>query len=132
MNAPSEDIKDMLVADGDLNLTFAVNLFVGKEPTSPNNCVTVFDTPGSPPLLGLNSDLEYYYPSIQIRVRHIDYIVGYEWAYNIMKSLHARSQEAWNDTSYSIIRSMGDPAHLDWDENGRSRFVINFDLQRTN
>ena len=28
MNIPSEDIKDMLVAESDLNLTFNTNLFI--------------------------------------------------------------------------------------------------------
>ena len=44
MNSPSEDIKDILVADTGLSLVFATDLFIGVEPTLPKNCVTIFDT----------------------------------------------------------------------------------------
>ena len=48
MNSVSEDVKDMLEAESDLDLTFATNLFIGKEEKDPDNCVTIFDTPESP------------------------------------------------------------------------------------
>ena len=131
MNSPSEDVKDMLVAD--LSLVFATDLFIAAEPTLPKNCVTIFDTPGRPPQLtlgGKKANENYYYPSIQIRVRNTNYSVGDALIQNIRDSLHGRAQETWNGTLYSAIRCSSGPALLDWTENGQVRFIVNFDIQR--
>jgi hypothetical protein len=129
MNAPSQDIKDMLVADSSLDLVLGTNLFVGKEPAKPRACVTIFDTYGFPPYLGL-TDVGYEYPSIQIRVRNYNYRDGWEIAQDIVTSLHGRSHETWNDALYTVVYCSSGPALLDWDENENVRFIINFNLQR--
>jgi len=128
----SIDVKDMLAAESSLGLTFKTDLFVGKEPSQPDNCVTIFDTPGLPPQLTLEGNVTdiYEYPSIQIRIRNRDYVSGWNVANNIYNSLHGRAQETWNETLYSVIYAVDSPALLDWDENDRVRFVINFNLQR--
>jgi hypothetical protein len=132
MNAPSVDIEDMLEAESSLGLTFADNLFVGKEPTEPKNTVTIFDTFGGPPqlTLGGQEDGNYYYPSLQIRVRNITYVDGWNLIHDIMVSLHGRAQETWNGTLYTVIYCSSGPALLDWDDNGLVRFIINFNMQR--
>ena len=130
MNAPSDDIKDMLEAESSLGLVFADNLFVGKEPHEPDECATIFDTTGLPNQVTLGMEGNYYYPSIQIRVRSDDYRDGWELIQNIMISLHGRAQETWNGTLYSIIKQTSGPTLLDWDDNNRVRFVVNFDIQR--
>ena len=131
MNAPAEDIKDMLAAVSALGLTFNTNLFVGREPSKPDNTVTIFDTPGFPPqvTLGIGDD-DYYYPSVQIRVRNLDYNTGWALIQSIETSLHGRAQETWNGTLYSVILCSSGPAMLDWVENNRVRFIINFNMQR--
>ena len=129
MNNSAEDIKDMLVAVSALGLTFATNLFIGKEEKTPRNCVTIFDTAGYAPDLGLTNQ-GYERPSIQIRVRNGDYTTGWNLIEEIKTSLHGRAQETWNGTLYSVIACSGGPAHLDWDDNGNARFIINFNLQR--
>ena len=130
MNSPSEDVKDMLEAVSSLGLTFATNLFYGKELSEPNDCVTIFDTSGRPPQMTLEKGEDYFYPSIQIRVRNTDYDEGWALIQNIRTSLHGRAQETWNETLYSVIQCISGPAFLDWDENNRVRFIINFNLQR--
>lgn len=132
MRPPSEDIKDILEADSGLGLTFAVNLFIGQEPPEPNDCVTIFDTPGYPPLLTLTQrdDPEYYRPSVQIRVRNKNYLTGWNLIDAIKVALHGRNHETWGGTSYTLIACVGEPALLDWDESNRARFVTTFDLQR--
>jgi hypothetical protein len=130
MNIASQDIKDMLVADTNLSLVFATDLFIGVEPTLPKNCVTIFDMSGRPPQLTLAGKGEnYYYPSIQIRVRNVSYIAGWALIESIRTSLHGRAQETWNGTLYSVIYCSSGPAMLDWDDNSRVRFIINFDIQ---
>jgi len=130
MNPPSEDVKDMLEAESSLGLTFATDLFIGKEPAAPKNCVTIFDTPGFPPQLTLDPGGEYYYPSVQIRVRNTSYSIGWNLIHDIMVSLHGRGHETWNGTLYTVIYCSSGPALLDWDENSRARFIVNFNLQR--
>lgn len=129
MNACSEDIKDMLVADSSLGLTFTENLFIARMPASPVNCVVIYDAPGYPDALGLK-DQGYEYPSIQIRVRNRTYLTGMELAQKIKTSLHGRSAQIWNETLYTVIHAVGGPALLNWDENSNSDIVINFNLQR--
>jgi len=128
MNAPSEDIKDILVAGG-LGLVFNSNLFIGREPSSPKNCATIFDTDGRPPDLNL-TDQGYERPSVNIRVRSTNYITGWTLANNIKNLLHGKEHETWNGALYTVIYCSSGPALLDWDDNNNARFSINFNLQR--
>jgi len=130
MNAPSVDIKDMLEAESSLGLTFATDLFIGQEPTTPDDTVTIFDTVGFPDQLTMDRTEKYEYPSIHIRVRSNNYITGWNLINEIRNSLHGRGQETWNGALYTVITTMGGPALLDWDDNSRARFIINFNLQR--
>ena len=129
MKASSIDISDMLKAESALNLIFATNLFVGKEPASPSDCVTIFDTSGQPPQLNL-TDQGMEYPSVQIRVRNIDYQTGWNMVDAIKSLLHGRAQETWNGTLYSVIYCASGPVFLDYDDNSRARFIVNFNILR--
>ena len=138
MNAPSDDVKDMLVADDDsssgvsLNLVFATNLFTGREPAKPNNCVTIYDHAGFAPSLSLGGkeDSGYEYPSIQIRVRNVKEQNAWILIDRIKNSLHARNHEEWNGTLYTVIYCSSGPALLEYDDNNRTILIINFNLQR--
>lgn len=138
MNTPSKDIAEMLEAYGNSSglggvggMTYGTDLFIGKEPALPKNCVTIFDTPGFPPYLGLAGEVGYEYPSIQIRVRNTKYTNGWNLINDIMVALHGRHQEVWGDnTLYSVIYCSSGPALLDWDDNGNCRLIINFNIQR--
>lgn len=132
MNAASVDIKDMLVEESSFALEFddaaTRNIFIGKEPPDPDNIVIIFDTYGRLPYLGL-TDVGYEYPSLQIRVRNRSYVVGWTLINDIKDLLHGRAHETWNGTLYEVITSTT-PSMLDWDDNGRVRFIINVSLQR--
>ena len=132
MNPSSKDIADILSAESALDLTFATNLFVGREPATPDNCVTIFDTPGKPPelTLGGKTDPGYFYPSIQIRVRNNSYVNGWTIINIIKEVLHAVTRETWNSTEYVLIRCTQEPFLLDWDENNRARLVSTFEIHR--
>lgn len=132
MNIPSIDIKDIIVAESSLALTFATDLFIGQEPAEPDNCVTIFDTPGFPPQLTYKKGEDYFYPSIQIRVRSQNYTTGWNLINDIKEFLHARSHETINATVYEVMICSIEPALLDWDDNERARFVTTFNLQRHN
>jgi hypothetical protein len=132
MNRPSEDIKDMLLAESSIGLTFGKggDLFLNAEPSTPDNCVTIFDTYGFPPQLTMDPEERYESPSIQIRIRSNKQSNAWIIIEGIMTSLHGRNHETWNGTLYTVIKAASSPALLDWDDNGRCRFVINFNLQR--
>jgi len=130
MNPGSEDVKDMLEAESSLGLVFATNLFIAREPTTPGNCVTLYDTAGRPPQLTFNKDENYYYEGLQIRVRNADTLTGWALIRAIQDSLHGRALESWNGTVYTLIFVTSGPAFLTWDENNRGIWSINFELQR--
>jgi len=130
MNAASEDIKDFIEDESTLGLVFATNLFIAQEPTSPNNCVAVFDTPGGSPQLTFDKTEIYEYPSIQVRVRNTSFTTGWDLANKIKDLLHGLSQETINSTLYSVVYCTNGPVLLDWDENNRARIIVNFNLQR--
>lgn len=130
MNNPASDLKDMIEA-GDLELYYNDNLYIGTEPPLPRDCVTIFDTAGRAPQMMLNpEDNGYEYPSVQIRVRNIDYLTGWSLIESIKALLHGLHQETWNSTLYSVIYCASGPALLDKDDNGNCRFIINFNIER--
>jgi hypothetical protein len=127
------DIKSMLVAESSLDLVFGKNLHIHREPPHPDNTVTVFETPGMPPigLLDSNEDTKHYErPSIQIRIRNTSADAGFNLAYTIQNILQARAQETWGAYLYSVIYASSNPMLLDWDEVSRVRIVLNFNIQR--
>jgi hypothetical protein len=135
MNATSSDIRDILVAESSLGLVYADNLFIGKEPASPKNTVTIFDTPGFPDellLTGSENGNSYQYPAIQIRVRNVKYTDAWDIIEKIKNALHGRANETWNATLYNVIKCTSGPALLDWDDNSCARLIVNFDVQRRN
>lgn len=128
MNASSVDIKNILVASS-LGLVFPTNLFIGREPETPNNCTTIFDTPGYAPMKTFDGST-YSYPSVQIRVRNTSYLDAWDLINDIKLLLHNKGQETWGGTLYSAIFCSIEPALLDFDQNNRARFVTTFDIQR--
>jgi hypothetical protein len=130
MQSVSEDLKDILLSESSLALTFGVDLFIGQTPAKPNNCVTIFDNPGVGPVATLLNDTALYFPSFQISVRNDSYLVGYNLIFAIMVLLHGRQNEVWNGTKYCSIVSVTDPFSLGYDVNGRVSFVCNFNVIR--
>lgn len=128
-NPPSVDVMSILNDDFSIDLTFRDNLFVGREPSSPDNCVTIFDTPGFGPVSAYSMDVQYDYPSVQIRVRNKDYRIGWRMILAIKQLLHNKAHFTVNGTRYESVECALEPALLDWDENNRVRFVSTFNLQ---
>lgn len=129
MNAPSIDIAEMII-DSSSDYVIGDNLFIGREPNSPHNVITIIDSYGYAPQLTYNRTEKYESPSVQILIRNMDYRTAFENATNIVDLLHGLANITINDTYYSVIRAMGSPALLGWDDNGRCRFSLNFDIQR--
>ncbi len=131
MNPVTVDIKDMLEDESGLGLVFATNLFIGREPTTPDNCVTLYDPPGGRVGLTLDAKRErYLYNDLQVRVRNNSYVTGWEVAEEIMDYLHGWANEEYNGTYYAFIQCITPPELLEWDENNRAVFIVNFQIQR--
>ena len=129
MNPASFDIRDILAAAG-LDLTAGVNLFPGEEPASPANCVTVYDTPGSAPMLTQDRTERYDFPAIQVKVRNTSYANAQTLIEAIKVELHGLAHHVQGGTSYELVKCDQDPFSLGKDETGRSMWVCNFSIQR--
>lgn len=127
MNAPSVDIKDMIVAAG-LGV-FATNLFIASMPDTPDLCVAVYD------IAGLSAELNYEWqlPAVQIQVRGARTGI-YTDAYNkinaIAALLHGK-QETRGGANYKLIQQEGDISHVSTDEYRRPLLTTRFQIQRT-
>lgn len=130
MNSVSEDIKDILDGQSSLGLTFPTDLFIGRVPPEPDDCVVILDTMGLAPQLTYDKAEVYEYPSFQIRVRNTSYLDGWALVDSIKTVLHGRANETWNGTIYTLIQCAGGPAFLEWDQNNRAIFICNFNTQR--
>jgi len=116
-----EDIRTYLEQQG-LGV-FGEDLFIGVMPSKPDNCIVLFEYAGEPMDL-VDSHLEY--PSLQVLVRNTDYPAGRQKIEEITKTLHGVSEQIINGTRYLLIQARQSPFFLEWDENERAIFVVNF------
>ncbi len=131
MNSSSKDIANMLANESSLDLTLGTSLFPYIMPEIPQNVVTVFDNPGEGPMLTLSkTESRYYYPSVSVWVRNIDYNTGYGIMLAILQFLHGTSKVVVNSTYYALITAKNDPQLLHYDEINRPIFIVNFEIQR--
>lgn len=131
MNTPSKDIATLLNSSGDLSLVLGTDLFYSKFPANPDDCVAVFDNPGGAPLLSFQKETsDYYYSSVSVRCRNVNYDLGYAQIFSILEYLHGLHNQTINATLYTLIKAENDPQVLGWDDNDRIIFFINFMTQR--
>lgn len=133
MNATCKDIAEFLNDYLPLGLTLGTDLFYSRMPDNPSNCVAIFDNPGDPPMLTLKKATSaYFFSSMNVRVRNIDYDAGWALMSNILTYLHGLNQQNCPDDSsyYGVIKAMNDPQVLYWDKNDRVIFFTHFDVQR--
>lgn len=129
MNAPSEDLRDILAGTSSLALTFATNLFVSEMPSAPDNCVCVYDTGGFEP----DSNFTYERPTVQIMVRGAKgaYFSAHEQAQEIRDVLTATINHTINGARYIAIWCQSDVLSLGFDNNHRPMLSVNFRMHRT-
>lgn len=134
MNPVSRDIKDLLVAQslGGDGGTDDWAIYRSQEPTTPNKCITIYDTGGPAPGYFYDVDVaETQYPTFQIRVRAENYTVAYAKIEAIKNYLN--SVTGWFvDTTIEYGRPFqtSDILSLGKDENQRSLLVVNFKIIR--
>lgn len=126
-NATSVDMKDLLVAGsvGAFGGTADWGIFIGREPATPEgpeNCVTIYDTPGEAPHPKFLLD----YPRFQVRVRSASYLDGYSKSNEIKSILLSLGPQTVNGTPYTGIWIVTDVSFLKSDERGRSILVTSY------
>jgi len=130
LNPPSEDIKDILEQSSVGVGTFGTDLFISKEPDSPDSCITIYDTGSTGES---QAGYSYDYPTIMIRIRgtRMGYAAAWALAEDVKDALHSLANETWNGTRYVGIWCMGEPNSLGYDDKQRPILTLNFRIHRT-
>ena len=136
------DIKDILESrnvycensDGEFaRPVFAETMFVGREPGDVESSLTVFDASGAPatkPMDYAGSDAERYERhNVQVRIKNTDQEAAARTASEIVRVLDAYFGQV-NNSLYMAVRCTLQPALLDWQEDGSSRWVVSFAIFR--
>jgi hypothetical protein len=131
MNSSAEDMSSVLVLSSSaLSLIEGGDLFISREPDSPDAVVTIYDTGGGEPSSGTEKN---EFPTIQVRVRGA--VMDYEGAYNLIDSiknvLHNLASQTINGTKYIGVWASSDIIHLGYDTSDRPIFTLNFRIHRT-
>jgi hypothetical protein len=132
MNSPAEDVSAILaLSSSATGLTEGTDLFISREPSSPDVVVTVFDTGGGEPA---STDVKYEFPTVQVRARGTA-ITGYSGVYSTLDTvkgvLHKFKNQTINSTKYIGIWASSDIISLGYDSNERPILTLNFRIHRT-
>ena len=127
MTIPAHDMAIFLrdQAVGNLGGTLDWAIRIGKEPTSPDRSITLYDTGGDP-----NPKFLLDQSTIQIRIRGAkqDYQITYLKALDIKNQLLSFPKQIVNGTLYIGIWPMGDIVYIGHDDNDRPLFTSNWRL----
>lgn len=125
MTSAAVDMADYLAANG--IGTIGTNLFVAAEPAQPANCVTLYDTGGPQS----DPDANFFRPTIQARVRNVDYRA----ACSLMKQIHDALADVYtgvqvDDWYYFGAGSTNEPEPIGKDDQDRFLLTQNFQIMR--
>lgn len=129
MKTVSDDIKDYLISEVGLELTFGSNLFIGRMPTNPDYAVCLYDIEGAIPELAITSE-QYYRDALQIVVRANGYVQAITKAWDILNFLQGKANIEIGNCFYTLLRIIQIPVLLEWDENGRALVLCTIETQR--
>lgn len=122
--AITEDVRDILDA---ANIVVWQGsgpwpLFIGSEPSDPNDCVTLYDIPGEAP----NPKWLLDFPRFMVRVRSGSYLNGFNKTEEIKDALLGLPSQTIGDIRYDGVWVVVDTHFLMSDTRGRSIFVSTF------
>lgn len=127
MTSPAVEFREMMLA-ANIEAT-PWELYVSREPPSPDTTITCYDTGGISPL----SNLAFDWVTVQVRIRGL--ANGYEdtftKAQEIKDAMLAKVDTAVDSGNvYTIFLVVGDIISLGYDEDNRPVLVLNFRLGR--
>lgn len=98
------------------------DIFIGKQPPVPDNCITLYEAEGDPPDLAAPLDR----PGMQVIVRHPLYYAGRARCTDVEAKLHGLTEQVFNGTRYLLVKQTGSPIPLGTDKNDRFEWSINY------
>lgn len=107
--------------------TFGQDIHVSREPVSPGNVVTLYDTGGSAPA---NYDIELRQPTIQVRVRDVSYPAAQAKQEQIFGILNDIKTQAIEGSTYLGVWMTTDILSIGRDDNDRHLLTANYQVQR--
>lgn len=128
MSAPSEGIKDLMVA-GSLGV-FAADtgwaIRISRQKDSPDSLITIYDTAGLVPEPGLDINR----PGIQVVIRgdQNGYVACYAKCEQIRDLLLGLPSQTINGDLWASVVMTSDIISLGYDEKDRPEFSLNFQL----
>jgi len=125
MNPPTEDLIDYI--DAQTALTKGVDLFTSVEPTTPDNCVTLYDSPGN----STSPKFPIEMIGLQVRSRGDTYKNAYQLCHDIKILLEGlREDLVLNGSRYFGFYVTTQPTHMIRDKSERHMFTMNIQVQR--
>lgn len=101
-----------------------VDIFVGKQPATPDNCISILGNLGArQPDANI---AELMYPRFQILVRNTDYLTGSAKLHDVRTALHDKIALSLTNYFIYFIRADQEGFPIGEDEQGRPEFSINF------
>ena len=129
MKSPAHDTALFLAALADFGAFGGASgwpVYVGREPLSPVDVVTVYDTGGLPDVLV--DDVSE--PSIQVRVRSEDYVQGYAKAQAARQALQAATGVTIEGGQVVQWIGQGNILYIGRDDQDRCLFTDNYRMMR--
>lgn len=119
MNSLSIDIISILKTQNPDE--FSDNIFVGKEPILPNDCITIYDTGG----VEQNPKLALDDATLQIRSRNIDYAKGFSKLSKVKLAIEGLGKTVLDNSVILGVWCNSNIAFMKYDVNDRAIFTIN-------
>lgn len=129
MNSPSHEIALHLasVGVGTFGGSSPWSIYFASEPASPDDTITVYDTPGGEPD---TDELDLFRPAFQIRVRSANYAEAYA-KHSTIREILTLPDTITAETSIFIgIEMSTDVAGIGTDDNDRHLLVANYRAMR--
>jgi hypothetical protein len=126
MSSPAHELALFLQSKG--VGTFAQTIHVSREPVSPDNVVTLYDTGGSSPLLSDHAELREN--SIQVRVRNTSYPDAYNKQLEIARVFQGQEPFLQGESEYAGVWQVGDIISIGRDDSDRFLLTSNYRVVR--
>lgn len=107
-------------------------VFIGKQPISPDRCVTLYEVPGLPSDLGFGvQGVQYEYPHLQIRSRDTTHLAARTTAESIYRDLPKIQAQLLSGTNYQIVRCITTPWIFGEDNAKRPMYVFTIQCDKS-
>ena len=129
MNSPAHDTALYLAAAG-VGIFAGEGewgIYVGAEPTTPDNCITLYDTSGGQ---ADTDQLDVFVNSLQVRVRSASYTAAYSQHRAIRQLLILPTKMSMVTSVVTAIDLISDVGSIGKDSNNRHLLTANYRIRR--